>query len=47
MIVVSNTSPIYNLAAINQINLLQQLYQKIVIPDLVSRRDTETQRGED
>ena len=35
MIVVSNTSPITNLAAIGQLNLLQQLYQQIVIPQAV------------
>ncbi len=35
MIVVSNTSPITNLAAINQLNLLQQLYSRIIIPEAV------------
>lgn len=35
MIVVSNTSPINNLAAIGQLDLLQQLYGKIVIPHAV------------
>lgn len=35
MIVVSNTSPITNLAAINQLNLLQQLYSHIIIPEAV------------
>jgi uncharacterized protein len=35
MIVVSNTSPINNLAAIGQLGLLQQLYGKIVIPRAV------------
>jgi uncharacterized protein len=33
--VVSNTSPITNLAAVNQLNLLQQLYGKIIIPGAV------------
>ena len=32
MIVVSDTSPITNLAAISQLDLLQQLYGTIVIP---------------
>ncbi|NEO88025.1 MAG: DUF3368 domain-containing protein [Spirulina sp. SIO3F2] len=35
MIVVSDTSPITNLAAIGQLNLLQQLYGQIVIPQAV------------
>lgn len=35
MIVVSNTSPIINLAAIGQLDLLQQLYQKLTIPQAV------------
>ena len=35
MIVVSNTSPILNLAAINRLDLLQKLYGKIVIPQAV------------
>lgn len=35
MIVVSNTSPLINLAAINHLNLLQKLYGKIVIPQAV------------
>lgn len=35
MIVVSNTSPITNLAAISQLTLLQQLYGTIVIPQAV------------
>lgn len=35
MIVVSNTSPITNLAAVNQLNLLQQLYNSIIIPEAV------------
>jgi predicted nucleic acid-binding protein len=33
--VVSNTSPITNLAAIRQLDLLQQLYTQIVIPEAV------------
>lgn len=35
MIVVSNTSPIINLAIIGQLNLLEKLYQKIFIPESV------------
>lgn len=35
MIVVSNTSPITNLAAISQLSLLQQLYETIIIPQAV------------
>jgi len=33
VIVVSNTSPITNLAAIGELDLLYRLYGKIVIPD--------------
>ncbi len=35
MIVVSNTSPLINLAAIGQFNLLRQMYQTIRIPTAV------------
>ena len=35
MIVVSNTSPIINLAIVGQLNLLQALYGKVVIPQAV------------
>ncbi|MBW4622072.1 MAG: hypothetical protein KME17_22300 [Cyanosarcina radialis HA8281-LM2] len=35
MIVVSDTSPITNLAAIGQLDLLRQLYVTIVIPEAV------------
>lgn len=35
MIVVSNTPPITNLAAVHQLPLLQQLYGMIVIPQAV------------
>lgn len=37
MIVVSDTSPITNLAAIGQLDLLRQLYHKVVIPEAVFR----------
>lgn len=35
MIIVSNTSPITNLAAIDQLNLLHQIYDRIIIPQAV------------
>jgi predicted nucleic acid-binding protein len=35
VIVVSNTSPIINLAAIDRLTLLQQLYGHIIIPQAV------------
>lgn len=35
MIVISNTSPIINLAAIGQLSLLRQLYGQIVVPEAV------------
>jgi predicted nucleic acid-binding protein len=35
MIVVSNTSPIINLAVIGQLNLLRELYDKVIIPQAV------------
>ncbi len=35
MIVVCNTSPITNLTAVGQLNLLQQLYSSIIIPKAV------------
>ncbi len=35
MIVVSNTSPIVNLAVVGQLDLLRQLYGKVVIPQSV------------
>lgn len=35
MIVVSNTSPIMNLAVINQLTILRMLYGKIIIPEAV------------
>ncbi|MBC7969450.1 MAG: DUF3368 domain-containing protein [Verrucomicrobia bacterium] len=35
MIVVSDTSPISNLAAIGQLSLLQQLYSEVIIPTAV------------
>ena len=41
MIIVSDTSPINNLAAINQLYLLQQLYEIVFIPEAVYRELTE------
>ena len=41
MIVVSDTSPINNLAAINQLHLLYQLYGTILIPEAVYRELTD------
>lgn len=35
MIVVSNTSPIINLAAVNQLSILYELYDRIIIPEAV------------
>jgi predicted nucleic acid-binding protein len=35
VIVVSNTSPITNLAAVGQLELLRQLYEKILVPQAV------------
>ncbi|MGB7442119.1 MAG: hypothetical protein WA919_13690 [Coleofasciculaceae cyanobacterium] len=41
MIIVSDTSPINNLAAINQLDLLRQLYGSVVIPEAIYRELTE------
>ncbi|MFP4124971.1 DUF3368 domain-containing protein [Coleofasciculus sp.] len=41
MIIVSDTSPINNLAAINQLHLLQQLYEIVLIPGAVYRELTD------
>ena len=41
MIVVSDTSPINNLAAINQLGLLQQLYGTVIIPESVYQELTD------
>lgn len=41
MIIVSDTSPINNLAAIDQLQLLQQLYGTILIPEAVYRELTD------
>ncbi len=41
MIVISDTSVITNLAAIEQLNLLPQLYHQVIIPEAVYRELTE------
>lgn len=41
MIIVSDTSSINNLAAINQLHLLQQLYQTVLIPEAVYQELTD------
>ncbi|MFB8790544.1 MAG: DUF3368 domain-containing protein [Potamolinea sp.] len=41
MIIVSDTSPINNLAAINQLHLLHQLYGTVLIPEAVDRELTD------
>jgi hypothetical protein len=46
MTVVSNTSPISNLAAIGQLNLLQQLYRTILIPVAVYEELMDERAGE-
>lgn len=40
MIVVSDTSPITNLAVIGQLDLLRELYQKVILPEAVYRELT-------
>jgi hypothetical protein len=41
VIIVSDTSPINNLAAINQLHLLHQLYEKVLIPEAVYQELTD------
>jgi predicted nucleic acid-binding protein len=41
VIIVSDTSPINNLAAINQLHLLHQLYGTVLIPEAVYRELTD------
>jgi len=43
MIIISNTSPITSLAAIGRLELLQQLYDTIIIPEAVYRELTEVE----
>jgi predicted nucleic acid-binding protein len=42
VIVISDTSPIINLAAIDQLDLLRQLYNTILIPQAVYQELTAT-----
>jgi predicted nucleic acid-binding protein len=41
VIIASDTSPINNLAAINHLHLLQQLYGTVLIPEAVYRELTD------
>ncbi|MEQ9357254.1 MAG: hypothetical protein RLO37_05480 [Coleofasciculus chthonoplastes F1-TOW-03] len=45
MIVVSNTSPISNLAALGNLPLLQQVYHNIIIPSAVADEIAPTRGG--
>jgi predicted nucleic acid-binding protein len=45
VIVVSDTSPINNLAAINHLHLLHQLYGTVFIPEAVYRELTDPNIG--
>ncbi|MEH1852429.1 MAG: hypothetical protein V7L11_12250 [Nostoc sp.] len=47
MTIVSNTSPISNLAKVGQINLLQQLYETVLIPTAVYEELLDERAGED
>jgi len=46
MIIVSNTSPISNLAKIGRLNLMQNIYGKIVIPTAVYNELTDVGAGD-
>lgn len=46
MIIVSNTSPISNLAKVGKLNLIQQLYGKILIPRAVHEELLDERAGE-
>lgn len=46
MIVVSNTSPITNLVAVGQLDLLRQLYEKVLIPPAVYGELTGSSSGQ-
>ncbi|MCU0569000.1 MAG: hypothetical protein MUF49_20670 [Oculatellaceae cyanobacterium Prado106] len=46
MIIVSNTSPISNLAKVGQLNLMQQLYGTILIPNAVYEELLDERAGE-
>ncbi len=46
MTIVSNTSPISNLAKVGQLNLIQQLYGKVLIPTAVHEELLDQRAGE-
>lgn len=46
MIIVSNTSPLSSLAKIDRLILLQQIYNKIIIPEAVYYELTDIRAGE-
>jgi len=46
VIVISDASPLINLAVIDQLDLLQQLYQEIIIPEAVYRELVEKGAGQ-
>jgi uncharacterized protein len=46
MTIVSNTSPISNLAKVGQLNLMQQLYKTILIPAAVYEELLDERAGE-
>ncbi len=46
MIIVSNTSPISNLASVGQLSLLQEIYGKILIPSAVREELLDERAGE-
>ena len=46
MIIVSNTSPLSNLAKVGQINLLEQLYKTVLIPTAVHDELLDERAGE-
>lgn len=46
MIIVSNTSPISNLAKVGKLNLIQQLYETILIPGAVHEELLDERAGE-
>lgn len=46
MIVVSDTSPVMNLAAVAQLNLLEQLYGKVFIPEAVLHELSDVDLGQ-
>ena len=45
MIIISDTSPITNLAAIGQLDLLRQLYSRVIISQAVYKLRRSNRRG--